>query len=267
MFTKKIKAATELERQLHYSDGELDGKDAEIGKTIMAYTQAAQWFEHRVAEDHRKKARNARLLAGIFGLLAVMSTLAVMLLTPLKTVEPYVIRVDKNSGYMDIIKPLENRAESADIVQDKHFIAAYVMARESYNWASQSANYAFVQLTSSSDVFNEYRNFQLSNKGYVAKLGQSQQVEVDIDSIVLLPLSKEPKLNSDKQIKTYQVRFTQTLLSAEGKVMPASKPIDWIVTLAIDHNNPPISEGEQWLNPLGYGVKAYNTTMAVSGDK
>lgn len=266
MFTKKIKAATELERQLHYNDGELNGKEAEIGKTILAYTQAARWFEHRVAEDYRKKAKNARVLATLFGLLALMSTLAVMWLTPLKTVEPYVIRVDKNSGYMDIIKPLDNRAESADSVQDKHFIATYVLARESYNWASQAANYAFVQLTSSSDVFAEYRNFQLSSKGYVAKLGQSQQVKIDIDSIVLLPVSKEPKLDSNKQIKTYHVRFTQSLLSGEGKAVPTSKSIDWIVTLSIDHNNPPISEGDQWLNPLGYGVIAYNTTMAAAGE-
>nr|WP_233458094.1 type IV secretion system protein [Arsenophonus endosymbiont of Apis mellifera] len=263
MNVNSIEKATALERQLHYNEG-LEGKEHEVGKTIMAYTQAARWFEHRVAEDYRKKAKNARILAIIFGLLALMSTLAVMLLTPLKTVEPYVIRVDKNSGYMDIIKPLDDRATPADVVQDKHFISTYVLARESYNWASHAANYAFVQLTSASDVFEEYRNFQLSSKGYVAKLGQSQQVRIAIDSIVLLPITSETALNGNEKMKTYQVRFTQTLLGSEGKMRPISTPLEWIVTISIDHNNPPSSEGDQWLNPLGYGVRAYNTTLTSS---
>lgn len=265
MFSKKVKSATALERQLHYGDGPLEGKNAEVGQTIMAYTQAAKWFEHRVAEDYRKKARHARWLAGVFGVIAVMAILAVMMLSPLKTVEPYVIRVDKNSGYMDIVKPVGSRSEPVDVVQDKHFIAAYVMARESYNWASQRANYAFVQLVSSPDVFGEYRNFQLSSKGYVAKLGQSQQVRTEINSIVPLPTSSESKLEGDARIKTYQIRFTQTLLDAEGKRLPSGRSVDWVATLSLDHNNPPVSEGDQWLNPLGYGVRAYSTTMAVSG--
>lgn len=268
--SKKIKTYTEQERQLHYADGELAGKNAEVGQEIMAYTRAARWFEKRVADDYRKKARNSRILAAVFGCLAFMSVLAVMMLTPLKTSVPYLVRVDKSSGYMDVVKPASEKGDPPEVIEDKHWIFTYVMARESYNWASQKSNYALVQQMSYGDVFNEYKNFQLSSKGYVAKLGQSEQVSTEIDSIIALPASNEPKLKGDKDIKNiknYQVRLSQALLDAEGKPIPNSKPVYSVALISFDYEHPASTEGQQWLNPKGFGVQAYSKNVELRGDK
>lgn len=264
MFKKKIKETVEQEKHLHYNDGPLQGKQKEVGQQIMAYTQAAKWFEDRVAEDYRKKAKSSRRLSIFFGLLAFMSILAVMMLTPLKTVVPMILRVDKSSGYVDVVKPSDG-TEKPEVVEDKHFIHQYILARESYNWSSQRANYRFVQLTSSPDVFEQYKNFQLSSKGYVARLEQSQQIQSIVESIVLLPSSNERKLESDTGIKTYQVRLTESRLLPDGKPVPQTVPVSSIILISIDNKNPAITEGDQWLNPLGYGVKGYSKTMAIVG--
>ncbi|EMZ4245420.1 type IV secretion system protein [Salmonella enterica] len=279
LFNKKIKKQTDQERQLHYGDDKLAGKSDEVGLEIQAYTKAARWFEKRVAEDYRKKARNSRFLAFFFGVLALAAIIALIGLTPLKTVESMIVRVDRNSGYMDVIRPGWKKEDTKDVTDDKHYIAMYVMARETYNWANQKTNFAIVQQLSYHDVFSEYKNFQLSDKGYVATLGQSRQVSVDLDSIVPLPVSHEKKLGDKDDIKTYQVRFTQSLLDAEGKPVPdtgkvlkidangkpviESKKVYWTGIISFDYDNPPDTEGEGWLNPKGFGVLSYGKTQEI----
>lgn len=274
--SNKIKKETEQERLLHYGDGKLSGKSDEIGREIRAYTMAARWFEKRVAEDYRKKARNSRILAGLFGVIAIVAVIAVANLAPLKTVEPFVIRVDRNSGYMDVVRPGWSKEDTKDISDDKHFISLYILSRETYNWASQKSNFAIVRQLSYSDVFSEYRNFQLSGKGYVSTLNQSRQISVDIDSIVPLPVSTDKKLGERDDIKTYQVRFRQSLLDAEGRPVPETgqilkldengkpivkpKVVFWTAIISFDYLNTADTEGEAWLNPKGFGVLAYTKT-------
>lgn len=73
MLFGKGKKKIDEERQLHYGDGKLEKKNSEVIQDIRAYTMAARWFEKRVAEDYRKKARNSRRLSIFFGILAFAS--------------------------------------------------------------------------------------------------------------------------------------------------------------------------------------------------
>lgn len=264
--SKKIKKQNEQERQLIYGDGPIQENQREAASLERMYQAAAKWFESRVAEDYKKKAKSSKRLAIFLGVLLAMSLIANLSLSPLKTVEPFVIRVDKNSGYVDIVKPSYSMSDSSDVAEDKHFISAYVLAHESYNWASQRANYAFIQLTSSEDVFPPYKNFQLSKKGYTEKLGMQQQVQVQINSIVALPRSKQDKLaGGDSSIRSYQVRYSQTLLMADGRPVLNADPINWISIISINNSNPPKTEGDQWLNPKGYLTVGWEPTLTNAG--
>lgn len=270
MLSKKAKKILDQEHQLHYGDGALSGKNSEIGLEIAAYTRAAKYFVKSIAADYRKKARSSRILAGVAMTMAFMAILAVLNLTPLKTVVPYVLSVDHHNGSLALIQPGTKSSDVPEVVQDKGFIFTYIMAHESYNWANHRANYAQVKLMSHESVFNEYRNFQLSSKGYVATLGQSQQIRTDIDSILPLTASQEPKLEGKPGIKTYQVRFSQTLLNADGKPEmnksggePKPFTVYYVALISFDYDNPPESEGEQWKNPVGFGVLAYSKTQEM----
>lgn len=263
--SKKIKKATDQERSLVYGDGAIQENQREIASTERMYQMAAKWFEARVAEDYKKKAKSSKRLAIFLGVLLGISLIANMSLSPLKTVEPFVIRVDKNSGYVDIVKPERNMSDSSDVAEDKHFIAAWVLAHESYNWASQRANYAFIQLTSSEDVFTPYKNFQLSKKGYTERLGMQQQVKTEINSIVQLPRSKQDKLPGDSTIRSYQVRYSQLLLMADGRPVQGAEPINWISIISINNSNPPKTEGDQWRNPKGYMTVGWEPSLTNNG--
>lgn len=263
---KKIKKATDQERQLHYGDGPLQSSGPQVAAQIRMYAEAGKWFEKHLADEYRKKARNSRILAVIFGFIAVLALVAVAGLTPLKTVEPYVIRVDQSSGYVDVVRPYV-AGDAPDVAEEKHYIALYVMARESYHWNAQRANYALVRLFSSPEVFAEYKNFQLSSKGYVSSLGQNGQVRTAVEAIIPLPVSAEPKLKSEKNVKSWQVRFTQTRLNADGQPPENTKPVHWVATVTFNYGKPSVSEGEQWLNPKGFQVLDYNKTEDLQAVK
>lgn len=263
--SKKVKEENEKEKQLVYGDGPIEENMKEAASLERMYQAAAKWFEARVAEDYKKKAKSSKRLALFLGVLLGMSLIANMSLSPLKTVVPFVIRVDKNSGYVDIVRP-ESKSDSPELAEDKSFIRAYVMAHESYNWASQRANYAFIQLTSSEEIFTPYKNFQLSKKGYTEKLAMQQQVQTEINAIVPLPRSKQDKLSGgDSSIRSYQVRYSQTLLMADGRTVQDADPINWISIISVNNSNPPKTEGDLWLNPKGYLVVGWEPTLTNAG--
>lgn len=84
-------------------------QDPELARQIslaqQAYINAARWFESNVAQEHMKSAKNSKRLAIFFGVLAFMAIGAVLVLTPLKSVVPYVVRVDNNTGFADLVRP------------------------------------------------------------------------------------------------------------------------------------------------------------------
>ncbi|ELZ6613470.1 type IV secretion system protein, partial [Campylobacter jejuni] len=79
-----------------------------------------------------KSNKRAWLIAFISIFIAIISIIAVVLLTPLKTIEPYVIRVDNTTGMVDILTMLDEKEIKANEALDKYFISTYVKAREGY---------------------------------------------------------------------------------------------------------------------------------------
>lgn len=229
----------------------------EISLSEQAFIHAARFFEKNIAADEKAKAKNARHLAGFFGLLTFMSIGAVLGLTPLKTVETYLVRVDNNSGYTDVIKPT-SQVKSTEQIDDEYWLATYVRFRESYNFSNNDAQYGMVEMMSYGETFTEYRNFQLSSKGYLAVLSNNRQIRTDINNINFLK-------RGDAQ-GTAQVRLTKTVLDRNGVPDPQLKPSVWNATVSYDYKNPTKKSGDQWLNARGFGVKSYSTTQEIGGN-
>ena len=97
------------------------------------FEDARRWDQDRLAEALRSR-RMAWTVAGAAAALAITATGAVALLTPLKTVEPFVVRVDEATGMVETMRGLS--AEPGPIAYDeaisKYFLAQYVRNREGY---------------------------------------------------------------------------------------------------------------------------------------
>lgn len=249
-------ALIERERQLA-ANVIVDAATAQnISLAEQAYLHAARFFESNIAKDHQRSARNSKRLAAFFGVIAFMAVAAVMGLTPLKTVETYLVRVDNNSGFTDTVKPV-SQVKSTEQIDDEYWLSTYVRFRESYNFSNNDANFSMVELLSYDDTFAEYKNFQLSSKGYLAVLGNNRQIRLDINNIGFL--------KRENAKGTAQVRFTKVVLDKNGIPDPQLKPTTWISTISYDYKNPTKKSGDQWLNPRGFGIKSYDPTQEVGG--
>lgn len=226
----------------------------QINLAVQAYTHAAQWFESNVAKEQVKKAKNANRLSMFFGLLAFMSIGAVLGLTPLKSVEPYLVRVENNTGFTDLVRPV-SEGKSQEQIDDEFWLSTYIRFRETYNFADSDSNFSVVELMSYGDTFAEYKNFQLSTKGYTETLGNNRQMRVEINGVTFL--------NREDGSGTAQVRFTKRVLDRNGVPDPLIRPATWQTTLSYDYKNPPKRKAQEWINPRGFGIKSYSSVQEV----
>ncbi|ELS7696534.1 type IV secretion system protein [Campylobacter coli] len=192
-----------------------------------------------------KSNKRAWLIAFISIFIAIISIIAVVLLTPLKTIEPYVIRVDNTTGMVDILTMLDEKEIKANEALDKYFISTYVKAREGYYYDLLNQDYLLTQLMSSEKVANEYRALYEGDNARDQILKNSNEVSVQILSIVL---------GESNGVKTATVRaiITTKNLTSKGTTQ-ATK----VITLSYDYILAKASEENRILNPLGFKVTNY----------
>ena len=110
---------------------------------VEAYLEAAQTWEADLLAKALASKRRAYWVAGAFGALAAMALLSLLALMPLKTVEPFVIRVDKTTGITDVVPVYAGKADVAETVT-RHLLNNYVVSRERYFYAIAEQDYATV---------------------------------------------------------------------------------------------------------------------------
>ncbi|EKI2580005.1 type IV secretion system protein [Campylobacter coli] len=199
-----------------------------------------------------KSNKRAWLIAFVSIFIAIISIVAVVLLTPLKTIEPYVIRVDNTTGMVDILTMLDEKEISSNEALDKYFISQYVKAREGYYYELLNQDYLLTQLMSSKKVANEYRAWYEGENARDQILKNSNEVNVQILSIVL---------GESNGVKTATVRaiITTKNLTSKGTTQ-ATK----VITLSYDYILAKASEENRFLNPLGFKVLTYRIDDEVA---
>lgn len=103
------------------------------------FREAASWDQDRVAEA-RRTARVAWRVAGAGWICAVTGGASLLLLTPLKRVEPFVVRVDNATGIVDVV-PVYAGGATADQSITRYFLTHYVTTCERFNFATAESDY------------------------------------------------------------------------------------------------------------------------------
>src|SRR5690606_17552395 len=81
---------------------------------LKAYFDKARRFDQDRMIQVERSARIAWSVAIVAGVLAGVSIFAVAGLTPLKTVEPFVVRVDNSTGIVDVVSALTSTPGTYD---------------------------------------------------------------------------------------------------------------------------------------------------------
>ena len=207
------------------------------------YREAESWSadRERATEFSRK---SAWIVAGVAAAIALLEAIALILLLPLKTVVPYTLLVDRQTGYVQELKPLERQIVAPDQALVRSFLAQYVIAREGFDIDALKDTYRKVALWSASEARDRYvAGMQASNpQSPLATLPRRALVEVEIRSI--------SSLNAD----TALVRYSTIRTDPGGR---PQEPQTWAAVVKYRFSGDAMSAADRLLNPLGFQVMRY----------
>ncbi|MDE2595688.1 MAG: hypothetical protein KGL44_02300 [Sphingomonadales bacterium] len=207
------------------------------------YAEAARWSADREAEL-RGSRKVAWIVAGVAGAVALFEGIALMALTPLKTAVPYLLTVDRQTGFVQPLDPLDKSRIAPDSALVRSFLVQYVTARESFDIDSLRSDYRKVALWSAEEARARYvATMQATNPASpLSTLPHRAVVQVQVQSV--------STLGPDSAL----VRFA-TVRADQGAQSQAQQR--WAAVLKYRFSDKAMSEADRLDNPLGFQVLRY----------
>ncbi|HEX8667996.1 MAG TPA: VirB8/TrbF family protein [Allosphingosinicella sp.] len=207
------------------------------------YAEAESWARDR-QEALRSSRRVAWIVAGAALFVAVLEAIALIVLTPLKTVEPYTLLVDRHTGFVQALEPLDPARVSGDAALTQSFLVQYVIARESFDIDTVHANYQKVGLWSAETARQTYVSaMQVSNPDSpLVRYPRTSVVETRVKSVS--PVGRNVAM----------VRFETQRRDAGGQTEP---PRAWVAVIRYRYSGEPMRLEDRFVNPLGFEVLRY----------
>ena len=236
-----------------YSNDSVRGNGNVFSKFIKGRSNTSQkkafgsstWFADRYNTIVLQRNFIILLLIGSLGC-TVLSVLTVINVTKSKSIEPFIIEINKSSGITTVVDPVTVTAYSADEALLRYNIVRYIKHREFFNPFTYKYDYkTATRLMSSNDVYRGFLRFISSNNSDSPVNNFSSTIDSDfkLKSIQYLDNSKS----------SAQVRFHMWYKTQGG----GYKAYDKIVILSYKYYNKRMSDDERQVNPLGFTVTSY----------
>lgn len=212
-------------------------------KELDAYLGEARTWETNRVKTLEKSEKRAWWVAGGFGITAVSAVIAVAAMAPLKTVEPFVIRVDNSTGIVDIVESIKDGKTNYDEAVNKYFTQWYVRYREGYSKELAEEYYRNVALMSAGlEQQKYYEWFQPKNPlSPLNVFGPYAKVKIDIKGTSFI----KPNVALVRYIKRIE----------RGNDKP--QLTHWAATITFRYSGAPMAEKDRAINPLGFQVVEY----------
>jgi type IV secretion system protein VirB8 len=220
------------------------------------FAEAASWDADRAARD-RRSARLAWIIAGAGWIAAVLSSVAILILMPLKRVDPFVVRVDNTSGIVDVVPVYAGKADLGEVVA-RYLLTHYVTTCERFNFATAESDY------------EECGAFHtpLRNQAWYAAwnpINPASPLNVNRDGSTIRAQVKSVSFfkRSSGATDLAQVRYLKARRTGGGAHEDVTH---WIVTIQyafVDPSNDP--KMRRW-NPLGFKVVDFRPEPEVLPD-
>jgi len=210
--------------------------------SLKDYFDKARRFDQDRLISAERSRRVAWFVAIVASAIAALSIAAVAALTPLKTVEPFVIRVDNATGIVDVVSALTTTAGTYDEEVTKYFAGRYVRAREGYVWSEAEENFRTASLLSNAA---EQTRFAAYYRGSNPESPQNIYGRIATSRIAIKSISL---INSN----VVSVRYIRTITRGEDV-----RTTHWVATITYTYANAPMSATDRLVNPLGFVVSEY----------
>lgn len=207
------------------------------------FENARSWAETQNGSVLRER-KIAWIIAGIATAVSVILAITLLILLPLKSVEPYVVTVDRQNGAVQVASGIEpgKLMQNDAVIQAE--LARYVRARETFDSTDLARTYRQVQLMSSRDVASSYIRF-MSAKNPASPLNaldRGDTLTVTIKSVSLIAPGSAI------------VRFDVSRTAPGGTVSAAGS---YVSAISFGFSGRPLRAADRFDNPLGFQVIRY----------
>jgi len=208
------------------------------------YFERAQSWAVNAQVSAARSRRTAWTVAGVAGGIAMLEAVALAMLLPLKSVQPITLLVDRQTGFVQALDPVQPRRVGADEALTQAFLAQYVSAREGFDRATVSADYRRVALWSAGPARGTYlAEMPAANPN-------SPFQRYPAGTVVSVRVKSVSKLNDG----TALVRFDTLRQDLTGQVN-AGQP--WVAVIRYRYVDAPMQLEDRLVNPLGFQVLSY----------
>jgi type IV secretion system protein VirB8 len=217
------------------------------------FKEAASWDRDRTAMNERSVRIAWRIAIGAC-VLTVMAIVALMLLMPLKRVEPFVIRVDNSTGIVDVVPVFAGNTEMSETVT-RYFLDHYVTVCERFNFSTAESDYE--ECASLNAPARNSAWYALWDRGNplsplnVYKDGSNVRAQVSA-----ITFFKRGSGGDDLA----QIRYTKTRrIGGTG----SDQVSHWIATVQYVYGDPPKDPRVRRWNPLGFKIVDFRAEAEV----
>lgn len=222
-------------------------------EALAAYLEEARGWDLDRGRAAERAARRAWWIAGIATGAAVLAVAAVLALTPLKTVEPFVIRVDNTTGVVDVVPRYDGTLPATEAVT-RHLLTQYVTLRERYVGALAESDYREVGAYHSAGMNQAWAAAwdRTNPESPLNRYRDGRTVRVQVTAVTFIA-----RANGIRDLA--QVRF----LRAERMGSAAEQVSHYIATVQYGYGAPSSDVRLRALNPLGFKVLEYRREAEV----
>jgi type IV secretion system protein VirB8 len=208
------------------------------------FSEAASWDADARAQG-RRTVRLALGVAGAGWIAVLVLSSALMLLMPLKRVEPFVVRVDNATGVVDVVPVYTGHAGVPEAVT-RYLLTHYVTVCERFNYATAESDYeecgSFHTAQRNQAWYALWNQTNPASPLNLYKDGSSVRVQV-----TSLSFFKRSTGVGDLA----QVRYVKSKRAAGGANEEATH---WIATLQYAYADPSSNPKVRGWNPLGFKI-------------
>jgi type IV secretion system protein VirB8 len=219
------------------------------------FAEATRWETDRSALL-RQSARRAWWVAIGAAIVAAISGAALTTLTPLKTIEPFVIRVDTSTGIIDVGPAYAGTADLPESVT-RHLVSQYVVQRERYIPAIAESDYEQVGAYHSAAMNQQWAALwnRTNPESPLSRYSDGSHVRVQVKAVSFLKRGRG-------SAEVLQVRF---LTAIQRSIGAGEEVAHFVATLEAAYGPPSGDVRLRALNPLGFKVLEYRREPEVSG--
>jgi type IV secretion system protein VirB8 len=217
------------------------------------FEEAASWDRDRAAMNERSVRIAWRIAIGAC-VLSAMTIIALMMLMPLKRVEPFVIRVDNSTGIVDVVPAFTGNTEMSETVT-RYFLDHYVTVCERFNFSTAESDYeecASLNAPARNNAW--YALWDRSNPlSPLNVYKDGSNIRAQVSAITFFKRG-----NGGEDLA--QIRYTKTRrVGGTG----SDRVSHWIATVQYVYADPAKDPRARRWNPLGFRIVDYRSEAEV----